>query len=40
MPPKQKILAIKLCEKISKKPAYAESIGIKIQKNTKKERSD
>jgi len=39
MSPKQKILAIKLSEKIAKNPDYAKSIGVEtINKRSNKER--
>ena len=31
MPPKQRILAIKLAEKIKKNPSYAQKLGIVIE---------
>ncbi len=39
MTPRQKLLAIRLSEKIEKNPAYAKSIGIEIQnkKNNSKD---
>lgn len=40
MSPKQKILAIKLSDKLLKKPDYAKAIGIEIKNTAKKEKSD
>lgn len=40
MTPKQKILAIRLSEKIAKQTLYANSIGIRIKSNEKKEKSN
>lgn len=37
MTPKQKVLAIRISEKISKMPEYAKNIGIEIKKSNKKE---
>lgn len=37
MTPKQKILTIRLSEKITKKPEYAKNIGIEIKNLNKKE---
>ena len=37
MPPRQRFLAIKLAEKIKKKPHYAEKLGIVIE-NKKKDK--
>ena len=37
MSPKQKILAIRLSEKITKNPAYAKSIGVEKNEKDKKE---
>lgn len=37
MSPKQKILAIRLSEKISKMPEYTKNIGVEIKKSIKKE---
>lgn len=38
MSPRQKILAIKLSEKIAKNPDYAKSIGIEIKTQKQKKR--
>ncbi len=41
MPPRQRILAIRLTEKIKKNPSYAEKLGIEIEdkKETKSKRN-
>lgn len=38
MTPRQRILAIKLEEKIKKNPVYAKSLGIEIKNKNKKEK--
>lgn len=40
MSPQQRILAIRLSEKITKKPSYAERLGIKIENKRKEKQSE
>lgn len=40
MPPRNRILAIKLAEKLAKKPSYAEKIGVTIENKNPQKRRD
>ena len=40
MTPKQKILSIRLSEKLSKNPDYAKSLGVEIKKSNQNNKED
>lgn len=40
MPPRQRILAIRLSDKIAKNSAYAKNIGIEIKKQTNNKQTE
>lgn len=40
MPPHQRILAIRLSEKLNKNPSYAEKFGVVIENKNKTQRRD